>query len=69
MATADVILADIKIAVSALSLLEALGQDIGPAIASLYQLVFLQKPLTDTQRAALQSSHQALSAALQAPLA
>lgn len=69
MATADAILADLKIVVSALSLLESLGQDIAPAISSLYQLIFLGQPLTDAQRAALQTSHQALTAALQAPLA
>jgi len=69
MATADVILADLKIVGSALALLQALGQDLGPAIGAFYQLVFMGQPLTDAQRTALQSSHQALSAALQAPLA
>jgi hypothetical protein len=36
---------------------------------SFYQLVFMKQPLTDAQRAALASSQQALSAALQAPSA
>ena len=69
MVTADAILADLQIVGSALALLQALGQDIGPAISAFFQLVFMKQPLTDAQRTALQSSHQALSAALQAPLA
>lgn len=69
MATAETILADLKIVGSALLLLQSLGQDIDPALSSLYQLVFAGQPLTDAQRAALQTTHQQLSAALQAPLA
>lgn len=69
MATAEVILADLKIVGSALALLQSLGADIGPALGAFYQLVFMGQPLTDAQRTALQSNHQSLSAALQAPLA
>lgn len=68
MATAEAILADLQIVGSVISLLQSLGQDIQPALGAFYQLVFLKQPLTDAQRASLQSGHQALSAALQAPL-
>lgn len=67
--TSDQISADIQLAVSALSILYSLGQDITPAIIALYQTVFLKKALTDDQRAALLANHNALSSALQAPLA
>ena len=69
MVTADAILADLQIVGSALALLQSLGQDIKPALGAFFQLVFLKQPLTDAQRTALLGSHQALSAALQAPLA
>ncbi len=68
MATADDITNDIKIAVSVLSLLYSLGKDEGPAIAALLQTVFLGKPLTDDQRAALGANHLALTNSLQQPI-
>lgn len=68
MATADEIANDIKIAVSALSLLYSLGQDLEPALTALYQTVFLKQPLTANQRASLLANHQALSNSLQQPI-
>lgn len=68
MANVNDIANDIKIAVSAISLLYSLGEDLTPALIALYQTVFLKKPLTDDQRAALLANHQALSNSLQQPI-
>ena len=69
MASADETANDIKIAVSAISLLYSLGKDLEPALLALYQTVFLKQPLTADQRASLLANHQALSNSLQQPIA
>jgi uncharacterized tellurite resistance protein B-like protein len=67
--TAEQILANAQLAFMALQALIQLGKDEEPALAALWQTLVLKKPLTDEQRQALLSSHNEMSAALQAPLA